>query len=97
MDEKTIAEKIMGLMRTSLAQQEGVWRRDVGEIREVFMQLQHQGFDVSDWVLHWECQLFKALEFQVRCGLLSWSFLQKKRTYRFHEYTVCRIVCNVWL
>ncbi|KAL8191062.1 UNVERIFIED_CONTAM: Cytoplasmic dynein 2 heavy chain 1, partial [Gekko kuhli] len=68
----TFAEKVVGLMNIDLLRQQQRWKDGLQELRAVFSGLEAQGFlsrDMKAWRLHWNHQLYKALEHQYQMGL----------------------------
>ncbi|XP_069495113.1 cytoplasmic dynein 2 heavy chain 1 isoform X2 [Ambystoma mexicanum] len=65
-------EKVVALMNVDLLRQQQRWKDGLLEIREVFSNLESQGFrsgDMRAWRQHWNHQLYKALEHQYQMGL----------------------------
>uniref|UniRef100_A0A670IVV3 Dynein cytoplasmic 2 heavy chain 1 n=1 Tax=Podarcis muralis TaxID=64176 RepID=A0A670IVV3_PODMU len=65
-------EKVVGLMNIDLLRQQQRWKDGLQELRGVFSNLESQGFlarDMKAWRLHWNHQLYKALEHQYQMGL----------------------------
>eukprot|EP00727_Mastigamoeba_balamuthi_P008574 m51a1_g4339 putative cytoplasmic dynein 2 heavy chain 1 isoform x1 (4695) ;mRNA; f:164362-180818 len=71
-----IAEKVCKLSGTDLLKQENAWTEEVREIRGIFTSLQEQGHKpqrMQAWMVHWDHQLYKALELQYQRGLSGLS------------------------
>eukprot|EP01105_Mastigella_eilhardi_P022238 TRINITY_DN5471_c0_g1_i1.p1 TRINITY_DN5471_c0_g1~~TRINITY_DN5471_c0_g1_i1.p1 ORF type:complete len:3987 (-),score=1077.90 TRINITY_DN5471_c0_g1_i1:1263-13184(-) len=70
----SITEKVMQLMNTDLLRNTDKWNRTVREIRADMDVLERKGYQhMEPWRLHWDHQLYKALEYQYKRGLLSLS------------------------
>jgi dynein heavy chain 2 len=68
----TIAEKVVQLFNLDLLKNQDKWRESAREIRAIMDGLQNQGYReelMRDWRIHWDYQLYKALEYQYRLGL----------------------------
>ena len=67
---KTIAEKVAELMDIDLLKQQQKWKDGLKEIRQIMSQVEQQGFtNLKSWRIHWDHQLYKALEHQYQVGL----------------------------
>ena len=47
----------------------------LNEMRAVFRQVEDEGFEklrMKTWEVHWDHQLFKALDYQYKVGLQNW-------------------------
>jgi dynein heavy chain 2 len=68
-----IGERVARLMNMDLLKHEEKWQQIVQEIRQTMDTLENQhGYkNTKQWRLHWDYQLFKALEFQYKLGLES--------------------------
>ncbi|GAA6083651.1 cytoplasmic dynein 2 heavy chain 1 isoform X2, partial [Tachysurus ichikawai] len=65
-------DKVVLLMGIDLLRQQQRWKEGLQELRAGFATIESQGVQVSNmhaWRQHWNHQLYKALEFQYRCGL----------------------------
>lgn len=48
------------------------WKASLEEMKAIFRQVEEEGFeDVKAWRIHWDHQLFKALDYQYKLGLES--------------------------
>ncbi|XP_033109038.1 cytoplasmic dynein 2 heavy chain 1-like [Anneissia japonica] len=68
----TIAEKVVYLMNVDLLRQPSRWKEGLNEIRNIMADLHSKGYKLEDmktWKLHWDRQLYKALEHQYQMGL----------------------------
>ncbi|XP_013915709.1 PREDICTED: cytoplasmic dynein 2 heavy chain 1 [Thamnophis sirtalis] len=68
----SFVEKVVGLMNIDLLRQQQRWKDGLQELRGGFSSLESQGFlsnDMKAWRLHWNHQLYKALEHQYQMGL----------------------------
>lgn len=69
---RQVASKVCGLFEIDLVRQRDRWGRAIKEIRDVFKSLEMEGFaadNQSAWRLHWDFQIYKALDYQYRRGL----------------------------
>eukprot|EP00050_Salpingoeca_kvevrii_P020215 m.95860 g.95860 ORF g.95860 m.95860 type:complete len:4292 (+) comp8765_c0_seq1:164-13039(+) len=69
---ETFTERVCNLMTTDLLRQQSKWKEGLNELRQLCEQLQQQGFSgesMRPWKLHWDHQLYKALEHQYQMGL----------------------------
>ena len=60
------------LMGVDLLRQQQRWKSSLMEIRHLMASLVHEGFNhanMRSWKLHWDHQLYKALEHQYQLGL----------------------------
>ncbi|KAL7696985.1 dynein heavy chain [Lotmaria passim] len=65
--------QVMELMKVDLTTRMDEWRTRVDDMRsslDEFLATQHLT-DYEDWRRHWDCQIYKALEYQYRRGLES--------------------------
>uniref|UniRef100_A0A8C8DIA2 Dynein cytoplasmic 2 heavy chain 1 n=1 Tax=Oryzias sinensis TaxID=183150 RepID=A0A8C8DIA2_9TELE len=65
-------DKVVGLMNVDLLRHQQRWKDGLQELRTGFATLEAQGFrsdDMRAWRLHWNHQLYKALEHQYQTGL----------------------------
>ena len=59
-------------MGVDLLRQQQRWKSTLMEIRHLMASLVHEGFNAANmrsWKLHWDHQLYKALEHQYQLGL----------------------------
>ena len=64
--------QVVFLMGTDLLRQQQKWKGSLSEIRQLMASLIQEGFNSSHmvpWRLHWDHQLYKALEHQYQLGL----------------------------
>eukprot|EP00906_Rhabdomonas_costata_P001229 RCo001932 len=68
-----IAERICALMNTDLLRFADKWKSALKEMREKFgaYDRTHHRAGVETWKRHWDCQLYKALEYQYQFGMES--------------------------
>jgi dynein heavy chain 2 len=68
---RTLAEKVTHLFSNDLVRQKEAWKRGVKEIRTIFATLEPEFRKElqSAWRVHWDYQLYKALEYQYHRGL----------------------------
>mmetsp|Transcript_17017 Transcript_17017/g.54247 ORF Transcript_17017/g.54247 Transcript_17017/m.54247 type:complete len:3325 (+) Transcript_17017:156-10130(+) len=69
---KVLGEKVAGLMALDLVRQKDRWAACIKELREIFTNLEKEGFtrdEQNTWRLHWDHQIYKALEYQYNRGL----------------------------
>ena len=68
---KKLAEKVSALFAMDLVRQKEAWKRAVKELRSIFQNLEGEfRKDLqSAWRVHWDYQLYKALEYQYYSGL----------------------------
>ena len=67
---KKVQGKVIELMGTDLLRQQTKWKEMLKEIRQVMTQVEQDGFtNLKTWRLHWDRQLYKALEHQYQVGL----------------------------
>ncbi|EKX39469.1 hypothetical protein GUITHDRAFT_160010 [Guillardia theta CCMP2712] len=67
-----IAEIVVKLMETDLVRQRDKWKYGLQEIKKIVQEVAQEGFDnLKAWYVHWDYQLYKALEFQYKVGLES--------------------------
>ena len=62
----------VALMSTDLLRQQAKWKETLMEARQMMASLVQEGFNSSNmrpWKLHWDHQLYKALEHQYQLGL----------------------------
>ena len=65
----SIGEQVCQLMDVSLLKQQARWKEKVEAIRATVDNLQPHYSGMKGWRMHWDMQLFKALEHQYRVGL----------------------------
>ncbi|XP_071483964.1 LOW QUALITY PROTEIN: cytoplasmic dynein 2 heavy chain 1-like [Diadema antillarum] len=69
----TVSEKVVSLMSIDLLRQQPRWKEGLQEIRGIMASLEAQGYKSQDmkskWKMHWDRQLYKALEHQYQMGL----------------------------
>ena len=67
----SLAEKVCALFAMDLVRQKEAWKRAVKELRSIFANLEGEfRKDLqSAWRVHWDHQLYKALEYQYHRGL----------------------------
>ncbi|XP_071951365.1 cytoplasmic dynein 2 heavy chain 1-like isoform X2 [Antedon mediterranea] len=68
----TISEKVVYLMNVDLLRQPSRWKEGLNDIRTIMADLHSKGYKLEDmktWKLHWDRQLYKALEHQYQMGL----------------------------
>lgn len=71
-----VSDKVAQLMHIDLLRQQQKWKDILTEIREVFKDVERQGFNPANmkpWKAHWDRQLYKTLEHQYQLGLESLS------------------------
>jgi dynein heavy chain 2 len=68
---RTLADKVSALFAMDLVRQKEAWKRAVKELRGIFASLEGEfRKDLqSAWRVHWDHQLYKALEYQYHRGL----------------------------
>lgn len=74
---------VMALFDYDLLLQKDTWAGKIREMREVFLTLEKEGFDRKSqglWRLHWDHQIYKALEYQYCRGLEIITEILPKRT-----------------
>eukprot|EP00899_Mesostigma_viride_P029629 jgi/Mesvir1/9851/Mv22388-RA.1 len=65
-----MGEKVAALMDVDLIRGRDKWKEGVKELRAKFDEIEREGFaDTREWRLHWDHQLYKALEAQFRVGV----------------------------
>jgi dynein heavy chain 2 len=68
----TLTDKVVRLMSVDLLRQQQKWKDTLGEMRTIMANLIQEGYNPSNmrsWRLHWDHQLYKALEHQYQLGL----------------------------
>eukprot|EP00051_Salpingoeca_urceolata_P021875 m.349048 g.349048 ORF g.349048 m.349048 type:complete len:4259 (-) comp19881_c0_seq4:199-12975(-) len=66
------AERVVTLMDTDLLRNQDKWKEGLHELRAHIAHLEAQGFtseSMKPWKVHWDHQLYKALEHQYQMGL----------------------------
>ena len=68
---KVFADKVCALIETDLVRRKDRWAATIKEMRSIFssLELNFPKSSQSTWRLHWDCQIYKALEYQYRHGL----------------------------
>ena len=64
--------RVLSLFDHDLLHQRDRWASTIREMRDLFLKLEREGFDSKSqmaWRLHWDHQIFKALEYQYYRGL----------------------------
>ncbi|QDZ22651.1 heavy chain of dynein [Chloropicon primus] len=67
-----LRSRVLTLFEHDLLHQRDRWAGTIREIRELFLQLEGEGYDSKSqlaWRLHWDHQIYKALEYQYYRGL----------------------------
>ena len=70
----TFGERVTQLMGTDLLRQQSKWKEGLAFLRQQCAQLQAEGYPpaaMRPWQVHWDHQLYKALEHQYQLGLES--------------------------
>lgn len=70
----TFGDEVVQLMGVDLLRQQDKWKAGMLKLRTTCAELRSQGFAVEalkPWQLHWDYQLYKALEHQYQMGLES--------------------------
>ena len=91
---RTIVDKVTALFAMDLIRQKEAWKRAVKELRLIFQNLETEfRKDLQGaWRIHWDHQLYKALEYQYHRGLetlndmlpqMSVSLIFKQRKLQF--------------
>lgn len=69
-----ITEKVNKLMTFDLLKDEDKWQQTIGEIRQKFTEEERHcpnKANMRPWAIHWDTQLYKALEIQFQWGIES--------------------------
>ena len=69
-----VQEKVLQLMNTDLLKAQPKWKEGLMSIREIMTTVLSQGYhakDMKTWKVHWDHQLYKALEVQYQMGIES--------------------------
>lgn len=62
----------MGLLNADIIRQQNYWKQVLRDIREIINQVEFMKFpNMKSWKLHWDYQLYKALERQYQISLCS--------------------------
>jgi len=62
---KQIQAKVVALMSTDLLRQQSKWKDGMRDIRQTITEVEQEGFaNLRTWRIHWDRQLYKALEHQ---------------------------------
>lgn len=77
---QVISDRVCQLMLTDLLKKPEEWKEGVKDIRNIIDSFTTKGYDTLQWKIHWDHQLFKALEYQYRLGLESLN----ENTSEFH-------------
>ncbi|EDO38992.1 predicted protein [Nematostella vectensis] len=67
-----ISDKVVNLMSIDLLRQQPRWKEALVDLREIMTSLVQHGFKAENmrtWKMHWDRQLYKALEHQYQLGL----------------------------
>ena len=67
-----LRSQVLSLFEHDLLHQRDRWTATIREMREMFLQLEREGYDSNSqmaWRLHWDHQIYKALEYQYYRGL----------------------------
>ncbi|KAM7436007.1 Cytoplasmic dynein 2 heavy chain 1 [Porites harrisoni] len=67
-----ISDKVVNLLSVDLLRQQPRWKEALVSLRETMTSLVQQGFkadNMKTWKMHWDRQLYKALEHQYQMGL----------------------------
>ncbi len=69
---RQVQVKVLDLMGTDLLRQQAKWKEGLKEIRLIMTQVEQEGFtNLKTWRLHWDRQLYKALEHQYQVSAHS--------------------------
>ena len=71
---ESLGEKLSAMLEVDLVRQKEAWAKAVVDLRDVFRTAEAEGYKraaMAPWLLHWDHQLFKVLEYQYRRGLDS--------------------------
>jgi dynein heavy chain 2 len=72
MAHKQISEIVVRLMNTDLVRQRSKWKDALSQIRGIINDVEAEGFkNTRPWMIHWDYQLYKALDYQYKMGLES--------------------------
>eukprot|EP01116_Phalansterium_solitarium_P024803 TRINITY_DN91_c0_g1_i2.p1 TRINITY_DN91_c0_g1~~TRINITY_DN91_c0_g1_i2.p1 ORF type:complete len:4088 (+),score=2028.04 TRINITY_DN91_c0_g1_i2:171-12434(+) len=65
-----LGERVVSLMSLDLLKFQDKWKDQAREIRVIVDNLEKQGYqNMKPWRVHWDYQLYKALEYQYKLGL----------------------------
>lgn len=63
---------MLNLLNTDLLRQQNFWKQTLRDVREIITQVEFMKFpNMKSWKLHWDYQLYKALEWQYRLSLCN--------------------------
>ncbi|KRX18927.1 Cytoplasmic dynein 2 heavy chain 1 [Trichinella nelsoni] len=71
-----ICQKVLMLMDINLLHHQKKWKDSLAEIREIFRdaaRLNISANNMKPWIIHWDWQLYKVLDYQYRLGLIKFS------------------------
>ncbi|KRY49657.1 Cytoplasmic dynein 2 heavy chain 1 [Trichinella britovi] len=71
-----ICQKVLMLMDINLLHHQKKWKESLAEIREIFRdaaRLNINANNMKPWIIHWDWQLYKVLDYQYRLGLIKFS------------------------
>jgi dynein heavy chain 2 len=69
---EALSDIVVALMSVDLVRQRDKWKASLEEMKAIFKQVEDEGFvDGRAWRVHWDHQLFKALDYQYKLGLES--------------------------
>ncbi|KRX75214.1 Cytoplasmic dynein 2 heavy chain 1 [Trichinella sp. T6] len=71
-----ICQKVLMLMDINLLHHQKKWKDSLAEIREIFRdatRLNINANNMKPWIIHWDWQLYKVLDYQYRLGLIKFS------------------------
>jgi dynein heavy chain 2 len=66
---RKMGEQVCTLMETSLLRKKSAWEEQIKKLRAQVEELQPRYPGMKGWRMHWDMQLFKALEHQYQLGL----------------------------
>lgn len=67
-----IRDKVITLMDADIIRQQNAWKQGLRDIRDVISQVEALKFpNMKSWKLHWDYQLYKALERQYQLSLCN--------------------------
>ena len=89
---QAITELVLRLFQTNLLRNQPKWKDILGEIRSIMVKVQEEARVrpecMQAWYLHWDHQLYKALEFQWRLGVETMQASQGDSTTSFFDMEV---------
>jgi dynein heavy chain 2 len=101
---KQVQAKVLNLMGTDLLRQQMKWKEGLKEVRQIMSQVEQEGFtNLKTWRLHWDRQLYKALEHQYQVSqkqflkhivLLGATYVHTSKSYGFSAFGFLR---RLWL